>query len=390
MIATCPHCQSGFYITPELAGKVINCSKCKKPVRAPDRRRNGSQATEPPDDGIPVATVAETKGEIEERLKAETEAKQELEKKLKTVLEEKERAEQAKAELEARLQNAGGGSGADPKALTEVEEKLKQALEEKTQAQEQVKAESSIRAELEEKLKQTSAGADTELRALKEIEAKLKETIKTKDEMEKKLRDETSARKKAEAQAECEATAKAEIEKLLKAELEARTKAESKLKPEASAKRKMQALLDEEIEARKNAEKLAAAAKARLRDLENSSVNRQPVNLCRGLRRLCLVLSPVAAIITGVIAYNRGYVLLSPFDRPVRLPFFGEPVYLPLMTLALSAAGLAAVWAVYLVIVFVFKGFRRPKPPAELKRQPAHQQTGEIAYAGGTRMWRSS
>ncbi len=343
MIATCPHCQSGFYITPELAGKVINCSKCKKQVRAPDRRGGGPQA--PSSDGIPTAIVEETRGEIEERLKTETEARQEAEK------------------------------------------NLKQALEEKARAEEQAKTEAQAKTELEEKLKQTGNGAGTDTNALAEIEAKLKDTSRTRDELEKKLKDEATARTKAEARAE----AKAEIEKLLKAELEARTKAESQLKAELSAKRKMQARLEEETETRKNAEKTAAAAKARLQEADAAAVFKRPVNLCRGLRRLTFLLSPVAAIFAGMVAYNNGYVLLSPFDRPVHLPLFGEPVYLPLMTLAISAAGLASVWAVYLVLVFIIKGFRQPAPPAEPKRQPTHrQQTEEIAYTGGNRMWRSS
>ncbi|MFH1369666.1 MAG: MJ0042-type zinc finger domain-containing protein [Planctomycetota bacterium] len=331
MIATCPHCQSGFYITPDLAGKVINCSKCKKQVRAPDRRAGGLSSQAPPGDGIPMAIVAETRGEVEERLKIETEAKQEAEK------------------------------------------NLKQALEAKALAEEKAKAESQARAELEEKLKAVAEGGIiTDPQVMADIEARLKE--------------ETEARAKAESKS----AAKADIEKLLQAELEARTKAESQLKAEASAKRKIQAQLEEEIKAKENAEKTAATAKARLREVEASAIFRQPVNLCRGLKRLTFILSPVAAIIAGMIAYNHGYVILSPFDRPVHLPLFEEPVYLPLMTMAFSLAGFVAAWFAYLVAIFIIRGFRQPMVTVPSKRQPPQKKTEEIACAVGHKMWRSS
>ena len=101
MIATCPHCQSGFYIASDLAGKVIACSKCKKQVRAPERR--GSGPPEQHNDGIPVANLAETRIEVEERLKTETEARFDTEKQLRDASEARTRAEeQSKADSRAR------------------------------------------------------------------------------------------------------------------------------------------------------------------------------------------------------------------------------------------------------------------------------------------------
>ncbi len=184
--------------------------------------------------------------------------------------------------------------------------------------------------------------------------------------------------------------AKAEIEKLLQAELKARTKAESQLKTDASAKRKAKAQLEEEIEARENAEKIAAAAKTRLREAQAAAIFRKPVNLSRGLTRLTFVLSPVAAIITGMIAYNNGYVILSPFDRPVHLPFFDGLVYLPLMTIAFSLVGFAAAWAAYLVAIFIIKGFRQPSMIKSTQRQAPRSEAEPVAPAGSHRMWRSS
>ena len=81
MIATCPYCQSGFYIASDLAGKVVACSKCKKQVRVPDRRGAGAGLPQQADGGIPAAIPADTRVEVEERLKAETEGRFEAEKK---------------------------------------------------------------------------------------------------------------------------------------------------------------------------------------------------------------------------------------------------------------------------------------------------------------------
>ncbi len=112
MIATCPHCQSGFYISSEMAGMVLNCSKCKKQVRAPDRR--GCAPGPLSDDGIPAAILAETRAEAEEHLKNETEARFELEKKIKDALDAR-----TKAELQAKI---------DSQARQEAEERLKQEV----------------------------------------------------------------------------------------------------------------------------------------------------------------------------------------------------------------------------------------------------------------------
>ena len=49
MILNCPHCENEFYIRDELAGKTVNCHKCKKPVDAP------SKTIVTGDDGVPVA-----------------------------------------------------------------------------------------------------------------------------------------------------------------------------------------------------------------------------------------------------------------------------------------------------------------------------------------------
>jgi len=53
MIATCPHCKNRFYVPVELAGKTVDCVRCKKPVQAP------AKPAEAEDDS--VTPIAESK-----------------------------------------------------------------------------------------------------------------------------------------------------------------------------------------------------------------------------------------------------------------------------------------------------------------------------------------
>jgi predicted Zn finger-like uncharacterized protein len=285
MIATCPHCQNGFYISPDLAGNVVTCSKCKKQVRTPDRRLRGDSAQEIPSDGIPMAILAESKAEVEERLKTETEARAEAEKKLKESLEAKTRAEEL---------------------------------------------------------------------------------------------------------AESESQAKTRIEQLMQAEVEARVKAESQAKVEAIARKKAQTQLNDEVEAREKAEEEAAKAKTKLRDAEIAAIVMSPINLDRGLIRLAFVLSLVCAGIAGLIAFRNGYIIWSHFDRPVRLPWSGEPVYLPIVLIAFCVAGFAAAWVAYLVVIFVINGFRQPSVIKEKKKRRPEPKDEEVVSSGECKMWRSS
>jgi DNA repair exonuclease SbcCD ATPase subunit len=189
MIGTCPHCQGGFYITPDLAGKIINCSKCKKQVRAPDRRSRGLSSDAPPNDGIPIAIIAETKAETEERLKNETDAKNELEVRLKQEQERlvelqtqltKETEARKIAELTAqnfaeKLKSKGVSVPESELASlkvkdTETEKKLKEAIEAKTKIESQIRTECQAKTEALEKLKQ-------EIQLRTDLEAKLKEAI---------------------------------------------------------------------------------------------------------------------------------------------------------------------------------------------------------------------
>jgi len=355
MIATCPHCQNGFYIGPDLAGNVVTCSKCKKQVRAPDRRLRGDTAPEVPSDGIPMAILAETRAEAEERLKTETEARIEVEKRLKEAIEAKSKAEEAVL--------------AERRAREELEARLKAEAEARSKAGTQTEAENQDHAELE---------------------GKLKDAVRARDELELKLKDADVNRVRAETRAQSESQAKAQIEELLQAEVEARVKAESQAKAEAIAKKKAQTRLDEEIEAREKAEQEAVAAKTRLRDAEVAAIAMSPLNLDRGLMRLTFVLSFVFAAIAGLIAFRNGYIIWSHFDRPVRLPWSSEPMYLPIVLIAFCVGGFVAAWAAYLVAIFVIKGFRQPSVLKAKKHHQPELKDEEVVSSGECKMWRSS
>ena len=62
MILNCPHCENEFYIRDELAGKTVNCHKCKKPVDAPSKTVATGDKSVPVEeqDKLPRASKAET------------------------------------------------------------------------------------------------------------------------------------------------------------------------------------------------------------------------------------------------------------------------------------------------------------------------------------------
>jgi hypothetical protein len=149
MIATCPNCEHGFFFASDLAGKVIKCSKCSKECRAPDRR--GEAPQDAPDDGIPMATLRETKAEVEEHLKTEREAKEEAQAKLQIATEKIEQLqksfEKQKAEFEGELRNASSSSGGGSR--TDFDKQLKAQMEAKNQLEQQLRDEIRARAKAE-------------------------------------------------------------------------------------------------------------------------------------------------------------------------------------------------------------------------------------------------
>jgi predicted Zn finger-like uncharacterized protein len=399
MIATCPHCQSGFYIASDLAGKVVTCSKCKKQVRAPERRGPGSGPPEEHNDGIPMARPAETRAEVEERLKSETEARFDTEKHLKDVLEARTRAEeqskvdsQARQEAEARLKiEVQARAAMEAKLLTETEAKIK--AEESALAAEQarVELEAKLKAETEARSK-AEAQAETAIKTSLETEVKLKDAIRASRELELKLRDEEVARMKAETRADGEAESRAQMEQQLQAEIEARTKTENQAKMESQAKRRIQKQMEEEVETKERIEQEVVTMKTRLRNAEVATLIREPFNINKGLMRLTIVLSFVTAWLGGWFAYRNGYVIWSRYDRPVHLPWFNEPVYLPLVLIAFCVAGFVAAWAAYLLAIFIIKGFRQPTMFGRKKhrRQEPQVITEQLVSTDQFKPWRST
>jgi predicted Zn finger-like uncharacterized protein len=383
MIANCPHCQSGFYISSEMAGSVVKCSKCKKEVRAPDRRGCAPGPLTVPSDGIPFAVLAETRAEAEEHLKNETEARFELEKKIKDALDARAKAEaqakidaQAKQEAEERLQK-------EVSARAAIEAKFSTELDARKKAEESAIAEKQAREHLEEQLK-----AETEARLKSDVYS---ETLGMDlAEVKTKLKEAEDTMAEAEKRALNEAEAKGKFEQLLQAETEAKIKAESQAKAEALAKKKYQSQAESEAAVRAKLEQEIEAIKTRFQDAKVAASSRKPVNITKGLLRLAFILSPLAAAAGGYIAYINGYIINSHYDRPMHLPMFRTSVYLPVNLIAISVGSYIAAWFLFLVLLFVIKGFSRSsstKIQTITRQEPMVEET---YVAGEGRMWRSS
>jgi len=383
MIAICPHCQSGFYIASELAGAVVNCSKCKKQVRAPDRRGGASGLPSGSDDGIPVAIPAESRVEVEEHLKNETEARFELEKKIKDALDAKATAEfqvkidaQAKQEAQERLkQEVSARATIEAKLLTEIDARRK--------AEESAMAEKQAKENFEEKLKTET---EARLKADVQVEAMGRQLA----EVKAKLTEAGDARKETELCVIKEAEAKGQLEQQLQIETESKIKAESQAEAEAIAKRKYQAMAESDAATIVKLEQELEAVKTRIPNAKVRAGERKPINITRGLVRLTFILSLVAAGIGGHIAYINGYVINSHYNRAVHLPMFKEAIYLPINLIAISIGSYIAAWVVFLILLFVIKGFCR-SAPAKIRTITSLEPMVEKTYtAGECGTWRSS
>jgi predicted Zn finger-like uncharacterized protein len=383
MIATCPHCQSGFYISSEMAGAVIKCSKCKKEVRAPDRRGCAPGPLTAHDDGIPIAIVAETRAEAEEHLKNETEARFELEKKIKDSMDAKIKAEmQAKIDAEAKQQSEERLKQ-EVTARAAIEAKFSTELDARRKAEESAIAEKQTREHLEEKLK-----IETEARLKAEVQ--LETFTPELAELKAKLQEAKDALAEAETRAIKEAEAKGQLEQQLQAETDAKIKAESQAKAEALAKKKYQSQAESETAVRIKLEQELETVKVNIKNVKVAESSRKPINFTKGLARLTFILSILAAVAGGYLAYINGYIINSNYDRPMHLPFFKRAVYLPVDLIIISVCSYVAVWIVFLILLFIIKGFGR-SGSAKTKTTASSVPIAEETYVAGVgRIWRSS
>jgi hypothetical protein len=425
MIATCPHCKNGFYIVPDMAGEVVTCSKCKKKVRAPDRRVKGFAAPKQADDGIPVAAIEETREEMEERLKIEAEARMEAETKLAEVEGAKVKAEELSrqqgeklAQLEKELKELAG-------AKASLVERLKTVGEAQADGQKSALIEAEIAArekaeraarELESKIAALEEELKTRMTAKEQTEQQLRDAEKRVPEAEQKYQQEARAHQATQMKLSAESHTRAGVEARLKAEIERRTKAENELKDkselaeqiekerqsisrleaqlkaETGARLRSQAQLEQEVEKRNKMQKEVAMMQMQADEHKEMSVVEQPRDYQKGLLRIVMVLSVMAAIAGGVFAYNNGYIINSHYDRPMPVPFFEKPQLVPINLMLISLAAFVLVWAIYLPVKFVISGFnpapkaavKNPKkeaPPVETQSEPQPQ------FAHG--MWRN-
>jgi len=428
MIATCPHCQSGFYIIPDMAGQVMTCSKCKKQVRAPDRRGKGAPPL--PDDGIPMANLAETRAETEERLKNETEARLEVEKKLNEETEARIKSEQlanelaeAKTQLEERLKETTEAKAAlierlnsaqDAQTDDEKSALIKAEITAREKAEESLRAAAIKHASLEEQLRiesQARTRAEDKLQFEAKAHAEDSERLKTESEArsltEERLRTEIETRTRAEGEVAAEAKLRAEVERRveelkkenaeldekLRMEIQTRTKAEAQVKTETMSRSRVQSQMEADAAKFAKLEKELSAAHSRMLDTPRIRIGTDLTNFNKGLFRMSVVLSIAAGIFGGLFAYRNGYIINSHFDRPMALPFFSKSQLLPLNLIGIAIVSIALVWVGYFLIKFILKGFggnvttKVEKLPKVETPEPAQE---EPVAAGSSRIWRSS
>jgi hypothetical protein len=413
-----------------MAGEVVTCSKCKKKVRAPDRRVKGFAAPKQTDDGIPVAAIEETRSEMEGRLKNEEEARIDAERKLIEI-------EGAKAQAEELSRQQG-------EKLARLEKKLKELADAKSSLVERLKVErlktvgeaqedgqksALIEAEItaREKAERAARKLESKIAALEEelktqgiakeqTEQQLRDAEKQVPEAEQKYQQEARAHQATQMKLSAESQAKAGVEAQLKAEIERRTKAENELKDknelaeqvgkqqesisrleaqlkaETGARLRSQAQLEQEVEKRNKMQKEVAMMQMQADAHKEMRVTEKPRDYQKGLLRLVMVLSVMAAIAGGVFAYNNGYIINSHYDRPMPVPFFAKPQLVPINLMLISLAVFMSVWAIYLLVRFVVSGFN-PAPKAAVKNPkkeaPPIETQSELQPQFSHGMWRS-
>jgi hypothetical protein len=424
MIATCPHCKNGFYIVPDMAGEVVTCSKCKKKVRAPDRRGPSISPPKHPDDGIPSAILEETREELEERLKNETESRLEAETKLSEIEKAKVQAEELskqQGERLAQLERECKGLAEERASLVE---RLKKVGDAQTDNQKTALIEAEIAArekaegvarELESKITALEEDLKTAGVAKGQVEQRLAEAEKQIAEAQQQYQQEAKAHQTTQMKLSAESQGKAGVEVRLNAEIEKRTKAENELrkkselaekverqntlieqletqlKAETSARLRTQTQLEQEIEKRNKMQKEVAMMQMRPEAPKETRAVKKPRDYQKGVLRLVMVLSVMAAIGGGVFAFYNGYIINSHFDRPMMLPFFEEPHLLPINLVLISLAAFTMVWVLYLPVRFVIKGFGLKAGPSRkiaVKQSPVETQC-ELKPQFSHGMWRN-
>jgi hypothetical protein len=427
MIATCPHCKNGFYIVPDMAGEVVTCSKCKKKVRAPDRRGQGGNAPKPPDDGIPIAIIEETREEIEERLKIEAEARVTAETRLAEIEEAKVKAEDLSRQRGEKLAQLEKELKELAEAKTSLMERLKTIGEVKADGQKTALIEAEIAArekaegvarELESKIITLEEQLQIHKAAVEQAQQQLRDAERQITEAQQKYQQEARAHQTTQQKLASESQTRAGVEARLNAEIEKRTKAdnelrnktdlaekfekhrklmeqlESQLKAETSARLRTQAQLEQEVEKRNKMQKEVAMMQMRTETHQETRIVEQPMNYQKGVLRLVLVLSVMAAIAGGIFEYYYGYanyIINRYFDKSSILEYVNQPHLVPINLLLFGVAGFIAVWVLYLPVRFVLKGFGSKTGPSEkiaVKKLPVETQ-GEIKPQFSHGMWRS-
>jgi chemotaxis protein histidine kinase CheA len=404
-----------------MAGEVINCSKCKKKVRAPDRRVKSANAPPLPNDGIPIATMEETRAELEERLKLEEESRIEAERKLTDIDGARIKAEELSKQQGERLAQLEK----EHKELTETKASLMERLKTVGDAPGNGQNSGVIEAEIAAREKAEKAARDLETK-IAALDGELNNQKAAKEQAEKqavdaqqKYQQEARAHQTTQSKLTAESQSKAGIENQLKAEIERRTKAESELKTKAgieerfenqlqemnklesqlkaetSARLRSQAQLEQEIEKRNRMQKEVSMMQIQTDTHKEVKFVEKPRDYHKGVLRLIMVLSVMAAIFGGVFEYYYGYanyILNRYFNDSALLLYVNRPHLVPINLVIFGVATFIFVWLLYLPVRFVIGGFSGESGPEVRKTKKEvsvveEQSDARPQFLHG--MWRS-
>ena len=113
---------------------------------------------------------------------------------------------------------------------------------------------------------------------------------------------------------------------------------------------KLKALLENGSKVKLTVDTTPAAPDTVLKPAKTPEAPKKPSAAPPRLTALACAFSVMAAVIIGYIAYTNNWIINSRYDRPVTIPGFEQPVYLPVNLIAMALAGFLSVWILYIIV----------------------------------------
>ena len=143
---------------------------------------------------------------------------------------------------------------------------------------------------------------------------------------------------------------------------------------------KLKALLENGSKVKLTVDTKPAAPDTIVKLVEAPQVVKKSTVSPRRLTFAAFILSIVMAALAGYLAYQKHYIINSRFDRPVTIPGFEQPQYLPINLILIASAAFLSVWILYIVVRVILSLTSRSKTTHEVPRQiPQAGQTSAFA-----------